>query len=110
MKFLLPLAWASAWNRRATLGLTLLAVILASCLLLAVERLRHDAQESFAQSVSGTDLIVGARGSPLQLVLYAVFRLGDASNNIAWESYRKIAADPAVAWTIPLSLGDSHRV
>lgn len=109
MKFLLPLAWASAWNRRATLGLTLLAVILASCLLLAVERLRHDAQESFAQSVSGTDLIVGARGSPLQLVLYAVFRLGDASNNIAWESYRKIAADPAVAWTIPLSLGDSHR-
>lgn len=109
MKFLLPLAWASAWNRRATLGLTLLAIILASCLLLAVERLRHDAQESFAQSVSGTDLIVGARGSPLQLVLYAVFRLGDASNNIAWESYRKIAADPAVAWTIPLSLGDSHR-
>lgn len=109
MKFLLPLAWASAWNRRATLGLTLLAVILASCLLLAVERLRHDAQESFAQSVSGTDLIVGARGSPLQLVLYAVFRLGDASNNIAWASYRKIAADPAVAWTIPLSLGDSHR-
>lgn len=109
MKFLLPLAWASAWNRRATLGLTLLAVILASCLLLAVERLRHDAQESFAQSVSGTDLIVGARGSPLQLVLYAVFRLGDASNNIAWESYRKIATDPAVAWTIPLSLGDSHR-
>lgn len=109
MKFLLPLAWASAWNRRATLGLTLLAIILASCLLLAVERLRHDAQESFAQSVSGTDLIVGARGSPLQLVLYAVFRLGDASNNINWESYRKIAADPAVAWTIPLSLGDSHR-
>lgn len=109
MKFLLPLAWASAWNRRATLGLTLLAIILASCLLLAVERLRHDAQASFAQSVSGTDLIVGARGSPLQLVLYAVFRLGDASNNIAWESYRKNAADPAVAWTIPLSLGDAHR-
>lgn len=89
--------------------MTLLAIILASCLLLAVERLRHDARESFAQSVSGTDLIVGARGSPLQLVLYAVFRLGDASNNIDWHSYRKIAADPAVAWTIPLSLGDSHR-
>ncbi len=108
-KFLLPLAWASAWNRRATLGLTLIAIVLASCLLLAVERLRHDARESFAQSVSGTDLIVGARGSPLQLVLYAVFRLGEASNNIGWDSYRQIAAHPAVAWTIPLSLGDSHR-
>ncbi|ATE58818.1 ABC transporter permease [Thauera sinica] len=108
-RFLLPLAWASAWNRRATLGLTLIAIVLASCLLLAVERLRHDVRESFAESVSGTDLIVGARGSPLQLVLYSVFRLGDASNNIGWDSYRKIAANPAVAWTIPLSLGDSHR-
>jgi putative ABC transport system permease protein len=108
-KFLPSLAWASAWNRRATLGLTLVAIVLASCLLLAVERLRHDARESFAQSVSGCDLIVGARGSPLQLVLYAVFRLGDASNNIDWQSYQRIAADPAVAWTIPISLGDSHR-
>lgn len=108
-KFLLPLAWASAWNRRATLGLTLLAIVLASTLMLAVERLRHDARESFAQSVSATDLIVGARGSPLQLVLYSVFRLGEASNNIGWDSYRRIAAHPAVAWTIPLSLGDSHR-
>lgn len=108
-RFLLPLAWASAWNRRATLGLTLLAIVLASTLMLAVERLRHDARESFAQSVSGTDLIVGARGSPLQLVLYSVFRLGEASNNIGWDSYRRIAAHPAIAWTIPLSLGDSHR-
>ncbi len=108
-KFLLPLAWASAWNRRATLGLTLLAIVLASTLMLAVERLRHDARESLAQSVSGTDLIVGARTSTLQLVLYSVFHLGEASNNIGWDSYRRIAADPAVAWTIPLSLGDSHR-
>ena len=66
-RFLLPLAAASAWNRRATLGLTLLAVILASTLLLAAERLRHEARHSFAQAVAGSDLIVGARGSPLQL-------------------------------------------
>lgn len=108
-RFLLPLAAASAWNRRAAVGLTLIAIVLASTLLLAVERLRHDARESFAQSVSGADLIVGARGSPLQLVLYAVFRLGDASNNLSWTSYREIAANPAIAWTIPLTLGDSHR-
>ena len=96
-RFLLPLAAASAWNRRATLGLTLIAIILASTLLLAVERLRHDARESFAQSVSGADLIVGARSSPLQLVLYSVFRIGEASNNIGWASYRKIADNPAIA-------------
>lgn len=108
-RFLLPLAWASAWNRRATLGLTLLAVVLATALLLGIERLRHDARASFAQSVAGTDLIVGARGSPLQLVLYAVFRLGEPGHNIHWESYQRIASHPAIAWSIPLSLGDSHR-
>lgn len=108
-RFLLPLAAASAWNRRATLGLTLLAVVLASTLLLAAERLRHDARHSFAQAVAGSDLIVGARGSPLQLVLHALFRVGEASGPVSWRSYRQIAADPAVAWSIPLALGDSHR-
>ena len=108
-RFMLSLAWSSAWHRRATLGLTLIAITLAATLLLGVERLRHDARDSYAQTVSGTDLIVGARGSPLQLVLYSVFRLGDASNNIDWSSYQSLAHDPAVAWTIPMALGDSHR-
>jgi putative ABC transport system permease protein len=70
---------------------------------------RQDARDSFAQAVSGTDLVVGARSSPLQLLLYAVFRIGEASNNLGWDSAQALAAHPAVAWTIPLSLGDSHR-
>jgi putative ABC transport system permease protein len=106
---LLRLALASAWNRRLSLGLTLLAVIMAATLLLSVERVRHAARDGFAQSVSGSDLIVGARTSPVQLVLYSVFRLGEASNNIRWDSYLAIAADPSVAWSVPLALGDSHR-
>lgn len=109
MKPLLAIALKSAWNRRLTLGLTLLAITLSVTLLLSVERIRQAAREGFAQSVSGTDLIVGARGSPLQLVLYAVFNIGEASNNVEWQSYQAIAADPAVAWSVPLALGDSHR-
>jgi putative ABC transport system permease protein len=109
MKFLLLLAARSAWNRRLTLGMTLIAVALSVTLLLAVERVRLEARNSFAQSVSGTDLIVGARSSPVQLMLYAVFRIGEATNNIRWQSYRAITENPAVAWSIPLSLGDSHH-
>jgi putative ABC transport system permease protein len=109
MKFLLLLAARSAWNRRLTLGMTLIAVALSVTLLLAVERVRLEARNSFAQSVSGTDLVVGARSSPVQLMLYAVFRIGEATNNIRWQSYRAIAENPAVAWSIPLSLGDSHH-
>ena len=108
MRFLLLLAARSAWNRRLTLGMTLIAVALSVTLLLAVERVRLEARNSFAQSVSGADLVVGARSSPVQLMLYAVFRIGEATNNIRWQSYRAIAGNPAVAWSIPLSLGDSH--
>jgi putative ABC transport system permease protein len=109
MKYLVTLAARSAWNRRATLALVVLSIALSVTLLLGVERLRSDVRESFAQSVSGTDLVVGARGSPLQLMLYTVFHLGEASSNMDWASVQKIAAHPAVAWAIPLSLGDSHH-
>lgn len=109
MTALISIAARSAWNRRANLVWMVLAIALSTALLLGIERVRHQVRASFAQSVSGTDLIVGARTSPIQLVLYAVFRLGGATNNIGWDSVQRLAAHPQVAWTIPLSLGDSHR-
>jgi putative ABC transport system permease protein len=109
MKALLQVAWASALNRRGTLGLVVLSIALATALLLTLERLRTDIRESFALSVSGTDLVVGARTSPIQLMLYAVFRIGGATNTVKMESIEAIAQHRAVAWTVPLALGDSHR-
>lgn len=109
MKALLRLAIASAWNRRLSLGLTLIAVLMASTLLLSVERVRQAARDGFAQSVSGTDLVVGARSSPLQLVLYAIFHLGEPTNTVTWQTYQAVAANPAIAWSVPMALGDSHR-
>jgi putative ABC transport system permease protein len=105
----LSLAIKSLRNRRFTAGLTLVSIALAVMLLLGVGRIRGESRESFANTISGTDLVVGARGSPVHLLLYSVFRIGNATNNIGWDSYRAIAERPGVAWTIPLSLGDSHR-
>ncbi|WP_462322905.1 ABC transporter permease [Halochromatium sp.] len=106
---ILRLALQSLLNRRFTALLTLLSIALSVALLLGVERIRTEARASFANTLSGTDLIVGARSGPVQLMLYAVFRIGNATNNISWQSYQEIAAMPRVAWTVPLSLGDSHR-
>ncbi len=108
-RFIFVLALRSAWNRRLTLGMTLLSVALSATLLIGIERLNADARASFSEAVSGTDLIVGARASPVELMLYAVFRIGSATNNIGWASFQALARDPAVAWAVPLSLGDSHR-
>jgi len=109
MNTTLKLALSSIWNRRVTAALTVSAIAISVALLLGVQLLRTAARESFANTVSGVDLIVGARSGPLNLLLYSVFRVGDATANVSWGSYQKIAHHPDVAWTIPISLGDSHR-
>jgi putative ABC transport system permease protein len=106
---LLQLAARSAWNRRFVLSLVVASIALSTLLLLGIERIRNEVREGFSQSVSGTDLIVGARTGPVQLLLYSVFRIGSATNNIRWQSVLDLSQHKAVAWTVPISLGDSHR-
>ncbi|MDR2503435.1 MAG: ABC transporter permease [Deltaproteobacteria bacterium] len=107
--YLLRLARKSAWNRRGTLVLIVFSIALSTALLLGIEKLRTQIRENFVQAVSGTDLIVGARGGDIQLMLYAIFHLGGAANNMGWDSACEIAQRDEVAWSIPISLGDSHR-
>lgn len=106
---ILHLTWKSVKNRQLAVGLTALAVALSVTLLLGVERLRNDARAGFAQTISGTDLVVGARSGPIQLLLYSVFHLGNATNEVSWNSYDVLLRHTAVEWLVPLSLGDSHR-
>lgn len=107
--FLWTLAWRSAWNRRFTLALTMGSIALSTFMLLGAERIRTDIRDSFTSAVSGADLIVGARTGSVQLLLYAVFHVGAATNNIRWSTVEALAGQPGVDWIIPLSLGDSHR-
>src|SRR5690554_3152642 len=103
------LAVKSLRNRRQTALLTVLSIAVSVCLLLGVEKVRHEVRAQFLNTVSGTDLVVGARSGSINLLLYTVFRIGDATNNISWNSYQEFANHPQVSWSIPLSLGDSHR-
>ena len=99
----------SLLNRRGTALLTIFSISVSVTLLLGVENIRQGVRTSFSSAVSGTDIIVGARGGSLQLLLYSIFRIGNAPNNLSWESYNEFRNDKRVKWTIPISLGDSHR-
>ena len=99
----------SLWNRRGTALLTIFSISISVTLLLGVENIRKGVRTSFSSAVSGTDIIVGARGGSLQLLLYSIFRIGNAPNNLSWESYNELRNNKRVKWTIPISLGDSHR-
>lgn len=106
---LLRLAWKSLRSRALVTSLTIFSIALSMMLLTGVDRLRFAAQSGFTGTLSQTDLIVGARGGDLPLLLSTVFHLGSASNEILWDSYQHFANHPAVAWTIPISMGDSHK-
>ncbi|WP_132860329.1 ABC transporter permease [Shimia isoporae] len=106
---LVRLAIKSLRSRILTVGLTVFAIALSVALFLGVEKVRTGAKASFADTISGTDLIVGARSGGVQLLLYSVFRVGNATNNVTWQSYQDIANRDEVDWIVPLSLGDSHR-
>lgn len=103
------LAVKSLRNRILATSLTVFAIALSVTLLLSVERARRAAEDGFTQTISKTDLIVGARSGPLQLLLYTVFNMGNATHNIKYETYQKIRQNPAIEWTVPYSLGDGHR-
>jgi putative ABC transport system permease protein len=106
---LFSLAYRSLKNRKLTSILTLLSLALSVCLWVGIEHIRAGARESFSNTISQTDLIVGARGGAISLLLYTVFHIGTPTANVSYESYEKIKNQPSVSWTIPISLGDSHR-
>ena len=105
----LDLALKSLRNRAFSTSLTVGSIALSVALLIGVENVRVGMRESFSNTISQTDLIVGTKGGTIQLLLYSVFGMGAPTENVSWEAYRQWAEHPAVAWTIPYSLGDSHR-
>ncbi|MFN8847110.1 MAG: ABC transporter permease [Bdellovibrionales bacterium] len=106
---LIRLAYKSLLSRKVLLSLSLLALGASLSLLLTLQSLRSAAQEGFTQTVSQVDLLVGARGGSLQLLLFSVFNVGSATNNVSIESYQKWKSHPSIQWTIPYSLGDSFQ-
>ena len=103
------LASSSLRSRRGSVVLTVAAIAVSVFVLLGIEHLRNQSKASFSSTVSGVDLIVGARTGSLNLLLYSVFRVGSPTNNINWQTYQAITEDPQVKWSIPISLGDSHK-
>lgn len=101
------LALKSLANRKTSVILTVVAIAVSVALLLAVERVKEQVQENFANTVSGTDLIVGPRGSQSQLLLASVFHIGSMTNAISTETLAMLKQRDEVSWAVPISLGDS---
>ena len=106
---LFKLTYKSILSRKLTSILLITSIALSTMLLIGVQKIKSSARTSFSSSISGTDLIMGARSGEAQLLLYTIFRQGSPIANISWQSVKQVEALPDVDWIVPLSLGDSHK-
>jgi putative ABC transport system permease protein len=105
----LSLAWRYLWSRPlgAALNLLLLSLGLASITFLLL--LGHQLGRAFDRDLAGIDLVVGAKGSPLQLILSGVLHLDVPTGNVPLQAVQALEQNPLVASVIPISLGDSFQ-
>ena len=103
------LAYKSIMNRKLTSLLTIISISLSVILILSVEKIRKSTRTSFINTISGTDLVIGPRASGIQLLLYSVFHIGDATANITIKTVEDIKKRSEIDWVVPISLGDSHK-
>jgi len=103
------LALRSLRSRLLTTSLTVASIALSVTLLVGIENVRAGVRESFAGTIRGTDLIVGARGGSLQVLLSSVFGIGSPAGSVKMSTFDRWKAHAAVKWAVPYSLGDSHR-
>lgn len=106
---LIKVAVESLKNRRSSVLLTIFALTISISLLLTVEHIRHQAKASFTRTVSGVDLIVGPRTGALNLLLFSVYHKGSIGSSMAYNTRSLLSQNKHVEWTIPVSLGDTHR-
>ncbi len=102
-------AWRYLWSRPlgAALNVLLLSLGLASITFLLL--VGHQLSQAFERDLAGIDVVVGAKGSPMQLILSGVFHIDVPPGNVPLKAVRELEKNPLVASVIPISLGDNLR-
>ena len=96
-------------QRALATWLTTLSVTLGVALTVAILLIRNGMQHRFEQSTLGYEMVVGAKGSPLQLVLNTVFNLDISPGNIPWKLFEQLRADKRVKFAAPFAVGDNYK-
>ena len=106
---MISLALAYLRDRPLTTALNVLLLAISVAMLVLLLQLGTQASERFERDARGVDLVVGAKGSPLQLILSSVFHVDQPTGNIPYSSLALLRRDPAVARAVPLALGDNFN-
>lgn len=103
------IAWSYLWNRKLTTLLTILSVALGVALISAVLTLREETQRRFEEEGQAFDIVIGAKGNPLQLVLSSVYFLDAPTGNMGMDVYDALKNHEDVVGIFPLGMGDTYK-
>ncbi len=103
------IAWRFLWSRPLSAGLNVLLLSLGLGSLAFVLLASHQIDQAFERDLAGVDVVVGAKGSPMQLILSGVFHIDAPTGNVPLAAVKELEKHPQVAKLIPISLGDSFR-
>lgn len=106
---MIRLAWRYLWSSPLTTALNLLLLTLGLAAVTFVLRASAQVEAGLRRDLAGIDLVVGAKGSPMQIMLAGVFHLDAPTGNIPLATLELLKRQPLVAQAVPLSLGDSFR-
>ena len=96
-------------SSRQTVTLTILSLVVSMSVLISVEHTSAQVKKSFNRTISCINLIVGVPSGELNLLLHSLFRMGNPTNNIRYDSFSMLKSHKSVEWAIPISLDDFQR-
>jgi len=106
---ILQIAWKNIRQNPAASILGILLTAFGTGILCVLLLTSHQIEEQLDSNSRGIDLVVGAKGSPIQLILSSIYHMDNPTGNISLAEAQKLAANPMVKLAVPLSLGDNYR-
>ena len=106
---LLKISWANIWEKKLNSFLSILLLTLGIGLISLLLLLNKQLEDQFKRNLKGIDMVIGAKGSPLQLILSSIYQIDAPTGNIPLAEVNKLKMNPFVKSVIPLSMGDSYK-
>lgn len=103
------ISWQNLKDKPLTSFLSCLLMALGITIISLLLLLNKQLDEQFKRNIRGIDMVVGAKGSPLQLILSSVYQIDSPTGNISLEEAQFVMRNPLVKTSIPLSMGDSYK-
>lgn len=106
---LIKIVWKNIWAKKLNSFLCILLMMFGISIISLLINIGNQMQDKFSKNISGIDMVVGAKGSPLQLILSGVYQIDAPTGNIPMSELQSLQTNPLVKQVLPLSMGDNYQ-